>query len=213
MYIVGYLVHHGGVTASSKHPLIHNARHIADGGAPILGFLVGDHVAGVRGGVLVALAIAAALTAVRLLRRDSPRTVFAAVAVVLVFSISAALTGEGRGFFLPSLVFNSVIAVGFGASVLIGTPLSLQVARYFGYEPSDTADADRRRALHRRISLAWAGYGALHVAIMFPLYLADNTVALGTIAVFVNKPGMAAMLALTAVWIRRARPAEPATPR
>ncbi|MFB8274396.1 DUF3159 domain-containing protein [Nocardia colli] len=71
----------------------------------------GDGLAESRGaevGVFVAILIAVALGAVRLMRGDSVRVVAGAV---LVFSLFVEITGEGRGFYLPEVALSVVMTV------------------------------------------------------------------------------------------------------
>ncbi|MFD0364486.1 hypothetical protein ACFQZZ_23855 [Nocardia sp. GCM10030253] len=56
---------------------MHGPRHIFDGAAPAIGFLLGYSIAGAEVGVFVAILIAIALAAVRLARGDSVRVVAA----------------------------------------------------------------------------------------------------------------------------------------
>ncbi|WP_405165928.1 DUF3159 domain-containing protein [Nocardia sp. NBC_01499] len=137
--------------------------------------------------------------AVRLVRGDSVRVVALAVLVILVFSLFVEITGEGRGFYRPEVALSVVMTVLFGATLLTGKPLSYTVTREIRLEPAEPAARLRR---HRRITFAWFVFWAVHVTVMVPHYLADKVVLLGTFALVFGKPALAAMLALTSLWVR-----------
>ncbi|MET8778943.1 DUF3159 domain-containing protein [Nocardia sp. NPDC004654] len=66
-----------------------------------------------------------------------------------------------------------------------------------------TPDPAARTRLHRRVTAAWMVFCVAHVVIMGPVYLADNVVLLGTLALVLNKPMLLAAFAGTWVWVRR----------
>ncbi|GAA5083727.1 DUF3159 domain-containing protein [Nocardia iowensis] len=186
-----------------KFRAMHGPRHIVDGAAPAIGFLIGYSVAGAEVGVFLAILIAVVLAAVRLTQGDSVRVVAVAVLVILVFSLFVEITGEGRGFYLPEVAFSVVMTVLFGATLITGKPLSYPVSRKIRLEPTEPADPAARLRLHRRITFVWFVFWAVHVAVMVPLYVADKVVLLGTFALVFGKPALVVMLALTWLWVRR----------
>jgi len=185
-----------------KFRAVHGLRHILDGAAPAIGFLLGYSVAGAEIGVFIAILIAVALAAIRLIRGDSVRVVAMSVLVILVLSLFVEITGEGRGFYLPEVALCVVMTVLFGATLLIGKPLSYTMSRRIRLEPAEPA---ARLRLHRRITLAWFVFWAVHVVVMVPLYLADKVVILGTVALILGKPALVVMLAVTWLWVRTKR--------
>ena len=188
-----------------KFRAMHGPRHLLDGAAPAIGFLIGYGTIGPKLGVLVAIVVALGLGAFRVTRGDSVRMVVASVAVVSVFSLFVIFTGEGRGFYLPEILFCVVATIGFGVTLIGRRPLSLWISQRIRLEPRDAA-SDRLR-VHRRITLAWFVFWALHVVIMAPLYIADQVIVLGTVALFLGKPALVAAIALTWLWIVRSRKA------
>ncbi|MFI6868451.1 DUF3159 domain-containing protein [Nocardia sp. NPDC050406] len=177
--------------------------HILDGAAPAIGFLIGYATVNAKIGVLIALGVAGLIAVVRLLRGDSVRVVSISLAVVVVFSLFVGITGEGRGFYLPDLVICAIGTAAFGLTLVTGRPLSHWVCTRIGLEPADAADPAARLRLHRKVTLAWFAFWALHLVIMVPLYLADKVVVLGTVALVLGKPALVVMLAGTWLWVRR----------
>ncbi len=178
-------------------------RHIVDGAAPAIGFLIGYAALDAKAGVVIALAVALLIAAYRLLRGDSVRVVATSLAVVVVFSLFVGVTGEGRGFYLPDILVCVVCTLGFGLTLLTGKPLSHWICRKIGLEPAESADPAPRLALHRRVTLAWFVFWALHLAIMAPLYMANKVVILGAVALVLGKPALVIMVAVTWLWVRR----------
>ncbi|WP_331722990.1 DUF3159 domain-containing protein [Nocardia sp. NBC_00511] len=182
---------------------LHGGRHLIDGAAPILGYVLGFALRGITTGIAAAVMIALILAAIRLRHGDRPKVIGVSTAVVLVFSAMAATTGQGRDFFLPPLILYAALFVGSSISLATATPLTLPICRKIGFEPADATDTATRARLHRRLTAAWAAFCALHLLIMGPAYLAGNVVLLGTLALILNKPALVIALAGTWVWLRR----------
>jgi len=178
-------------------------QHIVDGAAPAVGFLIGYAAVDAKIGVIIALTVALLVAAYRLLEGDSVRVVATSLAVVVVFSLFVGITGEGRGFYLPDLIICAVCTLGFGLTLLTGKPLSHWVCRKIGLEPANHAEPTVRLALHRRITLVWFLFWAVHLVIMVPLYMADKVVILGAVALVLGKPALVVMIAVTWLWVRR----------
>ncbi|MFC8381754.1 DUF3159 domain-containing protein [Nocardia sp. NPDC057272] len=193
----------GGAAMLAKIRDMGGARHLVDGAAPILGYLVGLQLHGIIVGVMVAIVAALIIAGLRIRHGDRPKVVGASTALVLVFSAMAAATGEGRDFFLPPLILYTALTVAFASSLLTSTPLTLPICRRTRLEPADRPDPQARVRLHRRVTAAWAVFCFAHVLIMGPVYLAGNVVLLGTLALVLNKPMLIAAFAATWVWLRR----------
>ncbi|MFJ1457500.1 DUF3159 domain-containing protein [Nocardia sp. N2S4-5] len=193
----------GAAEAWGKFRALGGVQHLIDGAAPAIAFLVGYATVNAEIGVLLALAVAVGLGAFRLLKGDSVKVVAISVAVVVVFSLFVGITGEGRGFYLPDLILCAVFAVAFGLTLLTGRPLTHWVCRRIGLEPADAADPRARLRLHRRVTLAWFVFWAVHLVVMVPLYVADKVVLLGTVALVLGKPALVVMIAGTWLWVRR----------
>lgn len=186
-----------------KFRALGGARHILDGAAPAVGFLVGYAAVNAKLGVLIALLVACGIAGLRLLRGDSVKVVAASVTAVIVFSLFVGITGEGRGFYLPDLLVCVAGTVAFGVTLLAGRPLSHWICRRIGLEPAESADPATRLRLHRRVTLAWFVFWAAHLVVMVPLYLANQVVLLGAVALVFGKPSLVAMVAVTWLWVYR----------
>ncbi|MFE3192700.1 DUF3159 domain-containing protein [Nocardia sp. NPDC059240] len=193
----------GAAEMWGKFMALGGPKHLLDGAAPAIGFLLGYGIADAKTGVLVALTIAVGLGLYRMLKGESVKTVAISVAAVAVFSLFVGITGEGRGFYLPDLIICAIGAVAFGVPLLTGRPLSHWICRRIGLEPAEHADPEQRIRLHHRVSVAWFAFWMLHLVIMVPLYVANKVVILGTVALILGKPLLVVAIAATFLWVRR----------
>jgi hypothetical protein len=157
-------------------------RHLADAVVPNVAFLVGYEMVGALAGGVAALAAALVLVGIRLLCRHKLTAVAAGFGLVVLHTAMVVLTGDGRDYFLPWLIFNGVLTVVFAASLLIGRPITTRLSRFAGL--SD--DLSR----HRLVTALCTGLGGLHLATGLPLYLADMVVALGVAKFLLGPPAL-----------------------
>jgi hypothetical protein len=178
-------------------------RHTIDGAAPIVGFVVGNQLDGVRAGALLAIGLAVVVSVVRRLRGEPLRTVIGITVIVCLLSLTATATGDGRDFFLPELVLNVVALVVFVLSLLVGRPLTAVICSALGLEePRSWADP-ARRTVHLKLTAAWIVMWAAHVVVIGYLYLQDSVVGLGAASTVFNKPTLVAMAIVTGIVARR----------
>lgn len=176
-------------------------RHVVDAGAPIAAFLIGYQAAGPSAGVGAAVAVAIALTVLRLRRGDSPKVVVLSILGIVGYSALVLGTGEGRNFFVTEVVGCAILTVVFGIGTVLRRPLSLRICQRLRIEPrGETPDRIR---LHRWITGAWALQWLLHVAVLGPLYIADQVAALGVATLLLGKPSVVVALAVTWWLVRR----------
>jgi hypothetical protein len=155
--------------------------------------------------LVAALAVAAALAALRLLRRAPLQNVVAGFVAVGIAAWFADRTGQAEDFFLPGLLIN----VGYGLAYLfsiavrwplLGVLVALATGEGMGWRQTPY--------LLRAYSLAswfWVGLFATRLAVQLPLYLSESVVALGVARVVMGWPLFLLCLWLSWVVIRRAR--------
>jgi uncharacterized membrane protein len=135
------------------------------------------------GRVLAAALIAVAAVVVSaLVRVFADRRYWQAAGALVVVAVSAALaggTGRGVDFYLPGVVVNLAGAAVVGASVLIRWPLvGVVVAPARGERATWRRDRSRRRRYELCTTVFLAKF-CVAAAVMVPLYLAGQLVALG----------------------------------
>ncbi|WP_433563065.1 DUF3159 domain-containing protein [Nocardia sp. CA-151230] len=188
----------------AKFKQLNGFQRSADAVGPVAAFLLGYQLAGAHAGIAAAIAAAAVLALVRLIRGDSVKVVTVSVVAVLVYSLFVQFSGQGRDFFLPTVVGCAVLTVVFGLSLLGRRPATWWICRKVGIEPADEVSADRLR-LHRRITALWFANWVVHVLVLVPLYLANNVAALGLAAMLLGKPSVVVLVALTWIQVQRSR--------
>ena len=161
--------------------------------------------------IVAALVISVVFTIWRLILRQ---TVLQAVAGLLVVGLSAFIayrTGEASAFFLPSLIKNVGFGGVFAVSALVGWPLiGVMLGFLLGEGTAWRAVPARRRAYHLATWI-WVAMFAVRLVIQIPLYLADQTVVLGSVNVVLGLPLYALDLLLIWLVLRRVPIVKPET--
>jgi hypothetical protein len=191
----------GGPPADDRQSLAHllgGPREAVEGAAPSVTFVVAYALAGASLAIALALAlgIAAVVAAVRLVRHESLRHVLGGLAAVAIAAAVAARTGRAEDYFLPSLLANVGAALIWAASVLAGWPLlGVIVGAAAGQRTRWRGDSDLVRA-YSRASWIWAVSFVVRAAVMTPLYLAGEVLALGVAKVVLGWP-----MVLVVIWL------------
>ena len=179
---------------------------IAESALPALAFVVAYTVSGQETNVAayVAVGLALALAAARLVRRQSPQYALSGLVGVGLAAFLATRTGRAEDFFLPGLIANAGYAAFFVGSVMVGRPLvGYVVTGLDGSQGSDwRGDRGRMRAFNRATWM-WAGLFVTRLAVQLPLYLAGAVVALGVARTAMGLPLFALGIWLTWLLVRR----------
>ncbi len=151
--------------------------------APTVAFVAADAAAGL-GTALAALGVTAvAASAVRLARREPPGAAVAGLAVAAVCATVAAVAGEARAFFLPTMVLPVVFVLAYVVSLGVGRPLTgLMVNRLAG-GPRDWSRQPRLRRVHTVASLVGLAMAAANLVVRVVFYVADEPAALAVVQV------------------------------
>lgn len=197
-----------GDAGQSLAYLLGGPREALEGAAPSVTFVVAYALAGTSLAVALALAlgVAAGVAAVRLARHESLRHVLGGLAAVALAAAVAARTGRPEDFFLPSLLANVAAALIWAASVLAGWPLlGVIVGAAVGQRARWRGDPDLVRA-YSRASWIWAASFVVRAAVMTPLYVAGEVLALGVAKVVLGWPMVLVVIWLSWVTIGRTLP-------
>jgi hypothetical protein len=188
--------------------LLGGPRGAVEGAAPSVTFAVAYAVAGatLAPALLAALTVAAAVAGVRLVRRESLRQVLGGLAAVLLAAGVAARTGQPEDYFLPSLLANLAAALIWATSIVVGWPLlGVIVGAAVGQRTRWRSDPSLVLAFSRA-SWIWAASFVVRAAVMTPLYLAGQVLALGVVKVALGWPLVLAVIWASWVVIRRTLP-------
>lgn len=170
--------------------------------APTVAFVATDAAAGL-GAAFVALGVTAVLAcAVRLLRRESPGAALAGLAVAGVCAVVAAVAGEARAFFLPTMVVPALFVLAYLGSLAAGRPLMGLIVNPLAGGPRDWR---RQRTLRRAYgvsTLVGLLLAAVNLVVRVRFYLADEPAALAVVQV-ASSTAFAVHFAVTLVVARR----------
>ncbi len=154
----------------------------------------------VRTAVYAAVGVAVLLLAVRLVMRQTPRYVLSAAVATAIAAFFALRSGQAEDAFLPGILGS----IGFGllsiVSVLGRWPLvGFIVAAGDPQLAEDPLGWRRNAAMVRvcsRLTLVLVGLYAVRVAIMLPLYFADQVALLGVAKIVLSWPAYVVALAV-----------------
>ncbi|GIG29615.1 DUF3159 domain-containing protein [Cellulomonas marina] len=172
------------------------------GTAPTVAFVAVDAAAGL-GPALAALGVTAVLAAgLRLARRESPGAAVAGLLVAGACAGVAALAGEARAFFLPTMALPVVFVLAYLVAFAAGRPLTgLMIGRLSG-SPRDWYRHRALRRVHTVASLVGLTMAVGNLVARVALYLADEPAALAALQV-VATSAFAVHFAVTLVAARR----------
>jgi hypothetical protein len=175
---------------------------LAAAAAPTIAFVAVDAAAGLRP-ALVALAVTAvAACAARLARRESPGAAVAGLVVAAICAGVAALAGEARAFFLPTMVVPVVFVVAYIVSFMARRPLmGLMVNRLSG-GPREWRRHPALRRTYTISSVIGVSMAAANLFVRIMFYLADQPGILAVVQV-VASSAFAVHFAVTLIVARR----------
>ncbi|MFC8922023.1 DUF3159 domain-containing protein [Cellulosimicrobium sp. NPDC057127] len=184
---------------------------LAVAAAPTIAFVATDAAAGL-GPAFVALAVTAVVASgVRLARREPPGAAVAGLVVAAVCAAVAALAGEARAFFLPTMVLPVVFVLAYVVSLLAGRPLTGFMVNRLAGGPRDWPRHAALRRVYTVTSLVGLGMAAANLVVRVVFYLADEPAVLAAVQVGATS-AFAVHFAVTLVVARRVAGAPVALP-
>jgi hypothetical protein len=112
---------------------------------PTAVFVVVDVTTSLRPAIFAAVGAALALTAYRLIRRQSVQQALSGLFGVLVAAVIAARTGEARGYFLLGIWTSFLYAVPFAISIVVRRPLVGLIWEFLDPTPSEEPEPWHKR--------------------------------------------------------------------
>ncbi|MDQ1127260.1 uncharacterized membrane protein YhaH (DUF805 family) [Microbacterium sp. SORGH_AS 505] len=156
--------------------------------------------------LVASVGLAAVFTVIRLIQRSPAAAAFGGLVATGVAAALALFTGRGVDNFVPGLITNAAYGTGFLVSALVGWSL-IGLAVGFLMNEGTAWRADRRkRRVFFWLAIAWAALFYVRLAVQLPLYLADQTAALGTLKLIMGLPLFAPMVAVTWLAVRALYP-------
>lgn len=155
---------------------------------------------------VIAAGVGLLLLGARLVRRDTIQYAVGGFAGVLIAALFALSTGDANNYFLPSILKNLGFGLLYLVSVLVRWPLLGVLIGPLLKENFAWRQHTARRRAYAQATLIWAGMFAVRLGVMLPLYLLDQTVALGIAGVALGWPVFAVVAWATWLVIRRVPP-------
>ncbi|HEX6447345.1 MAG TPA: DUF3159 domain-containing protein [Streptosporangiales bacterium] len=159
-----------------------------------------------RVGAVVAGALGVVLLVIRIVRKETTQYAIGGFVGVVIAALFAVSTGKAANYFLPSILKNLGFALLYLVSVIVRWPLLGVLLGPLLKENFAWRRHDARRRAYAQATLIWTGMFAVRLAVMLPLYLLDETVALGVAGVVLSWPLFAVVAWSTWLVIRRVPP-------
>ncbi len=170
--------------------------------APTVAFVATDAAAGLVPAFAALAVTAVSATAVRLVRREPPGAAVAGLLVAAVCATVAAVAGEARAFFLPSMALPVVFVLAYVVAFAAGRPLTGFMVNRVAGGPRDWHRRPGLRRVYVVSSLVGLAMAAANLVVRVVAYLADEPAVLAAIQV-VATSAFAVHFAVTLVVARR----------
>jgi hypothetical protein len=175
---------------------------LASAVAPTIAFVVTDLAAGLAPALIALGATAVVACALRLARRESPAAAVAGLVVAAVCAVVAALVGEARAFFLPSMVLPVLFVVAYTVSLVARRPLMGLIVNPLSGAPRRWRSHAALRRLYTVSTLVGMVLAVVNLAARIVFYTADQPGALAVVQVAATSV-FALHFAVTLVLARR----------
>lgn len=165
-------------------------RGMIDSALPAVVFLIVYPVSGQVLSIALwsAIGTAAALTVLRLIRRQPLTQVAGGFAGVALSAFVASRTGTAEGYFLPGLITNAAYGLGALVSVLVSWPImGVFIGAMTGSVSAWRSDAPVRRAM-ASATWIWVAVFWGRLLVQLPLYFLGYVTALGTAKIVLGWP-------------------------
>jgi hypothetical protein len=164
-----------------------------------------------RPSIIAALVPAALLALWRIVAREPLTQAISGVVGIGIGAWIASRTGNASDVFVPSILKNSASAAVLLVSILVRWPLVGLVIGPVTGEMTAWRQVPARYKAYVLVTWIWVAMFAIRLAVQIPLWLADQTVLLGTLNAFVlGLPLFGLTVWLSWLVLRRVPPAKPA---
>lgn len=140
------------------------------------------------------LAVALILGIIRLLRGQAWGYAAGGLGATAIAILSALVSQQAQGFFLPNLINGGLTTVICLASVLAGRPLVALTSHLARDWPLGWYWHPRVRPAYSEVTLAWAAFFGARLAVQWLLFQRSDTAVLGLISIVLGWPATIVLL-------------------
>ena len=182
-------------------------RGIIDSGLPSLAFVIVFTITKKLDlSLVIAVSIAVVAAIARLVKRDTIQHALSGLIGVLVCAWFSRSTGKAENFFLPGMIKSGIYGVVYLVANLIRWPiLGLVLGPILGENLGWRKNPVRLRA-YLLAGWVWVALFVVRLALQVPLYLANQTAALGVVTLIVGWPLFLVTVYLTWAILKRTSP-------
>lgn len=160
----------------------------------------------------LSVGVAAIFAIIRLIQRSPISAALGGLIAVAAAAALALLTGRAETNFIPGFITNALYGTAFLVSALIGWSLIGLASGFLMGEGTAWRRDKRKRRVFFWLAIAWAALFYARLALQFPLYLAGDVTALGTLKLIMGLPLFAPLVAVTWLAVRAAYAKTPREP-
>jgi hypothetical protein len=171
--------------------------NVIDAIVPPLAFLVLNALVGFRVASWGSLTVAAALGGLRLVRGQPVGYALAGLGATALAILAAMLSNRAEGYFLPNLINGALTTLLCLLSVVVGRPLVGLTSHLARGWPLNWYWHPRVRPAYSEVTLAWAAFFALRLALQWFLLQEGETALLGVLSVVMGWPATIVLLVVS----------------
>jgi hypothetical protein len=173
---------------------------LADSVIPPLVFVIINALLGVDYAVWSALALAVAITVIRLSRKQPLAYALGGLGGVVVAVLIVKLLDRAEGYFLPAIITGALTVVLCAVSVIAGRPLVAWTSYIARRWPLGWYWHPRVRPAYTEVTIAWTVFFAVRLAVQLRFFQGAQAVALAVVNVITGWPATVVLLALSYVY-------------
>lgn len=171
--------------------------NLIDATLPMATFLVLNATVGFPVASWGSLAVAAALGGVRLVRDESVGYAVGGFAATVLAILAARFSDQAEGYFLPNLVGGALTVLACLVSVLVARPLVALTSHLAREWPLAWYWHPSVRPAYSEVTLAWAVFFALRLALQWLLYRQGDVAVLGVLSIVMGWPMTVVLLVVS----------------
>ena len=171
--------------------------NLADSIIPLAIFLIVNAVLGFEYATWGSLLVAAAITVVRLIRRQSARYALGGLGAVVAAILVSRLLGRAEGYFLPGIVTGGLTVVVALISVVAGRPLVAWTSYIYRRWPLEWYWHPRVRPAYSEVTGLWAVFFAARLLLQLSLFREESAGLLAAANLLTGWPATIVLLVIS----------------